>query len=279
MPYKDPKKESDYQRQYRLDNVEICRDNSRRYKARRRDRVKEAGVLYRETHHEEIMFAAARRRSTKSGMDFSIDLSDIYIPEVCPILGTPIFRNTGGKGWNDNSPTLDRIDSDKGYVKGNIWVISWRANTLKRNGTLEEHEKIDMVVSDILMNGGLRYPSISHVWRKKGEGKDPRSNILRNTKAHAKQAGLEFNIEHSDIVIPEVCPILGIPLFKAGGKATPNSPSIDRIDPSKGYIKGNVWIISWHANRIKNNATSEERKLLTSGIRKKLDELATFRAA
>jgi hypothetical protein len=63
-------------------------------------------------------------------------------------------------------------------------------------------------------------------------------------------------------VIPIVCPILGIPIIKEvtnklGPKTT--SPSIDRIDNSKGYIKGNVQVISNKANVMKGNSTPEER--------------------
>jgi hypothetical protein len=63
--------------------------------------------------------------------------------------------------------------------------------------------------------------------------------------------------------IPDVCPILGLTLNydgvkKSGWTRTDNSPSIDRIDSSKGYTIGNIQIISWRANRIKNDSTPEE---------------------
>ena len=60
-----------------------------------------------------------------------IDLSDIVIPEICPILGTPI-----------DTPSIDRIDSSKGYVKGNVMICSNRANVLKNNGSLDEFRKV-----------------------------------------------------------------------------------------------------------------------------------------
>lgn len=274
MPYADPEKEQAYHRQYQKDHREEGRERSRRYKSRHRERVREASLLYKLTYPEKCLLSAAKERAKQFDWELSIDVSDIVITEMCPLLGIPLIRNTGGTGWNDNSPTLDRIDPNKGYVKENVWVISWRANTIKRNGVLEELEKILNTTKDVLSRGGIWYPSIPYVQRKKGEGRDPRSPILGNTKQHAKEAGIEFNLEHSDIVIPEVCPILGIPLFKAGGKPTPNSPSIDRIDPSKGYVKGNVWMISWHANRIKNNSTIPELELLVANFRHKMEEIA-----
>lgn len=73
-------------------------------------------------------------------MDFTITPDDITIPKCCPVLGTP-FARAGSKAIY-TSPSLDRFDSSKGYTPDNIEVISWRANTLKRNGTVEEFEQL-----------------------------------------------------------------------------------------------------------------------------------------
>lgn len=60
--------------------------------------------------------------------------------------------------------------------------------------------------------------------------------------------------------MPDTCPILGVPLNYAGGSPRDRdySPSIDRIDSSRGYNSGNVHVISWRANRIKNDSTPDE---------------------
>lgn len=84
--------------------------------------------------------------------------------------------------------------------------------------------------------------------------------MLRSARARAKSKGLEFNLEESDIIIPEKCPILGIPLEVAEGSCKDASPSLDRYDSNMGYIKGNVEVISFRANTIKNAATQEELK-------------------
>jgi hypothetical protein len=74
------------------------------------------------------------------GWGFNLTLEDITIPEFCPILGIKLEK---GYGTNrDNSPSLDRFDPSKGYLKGNVYVVSWRANALKRDGTLEEFKKL-----------------------------------------------------------------------------------------------------------------------------------------
>jgi hypothetical protein len=92
--------------------------------------------------------------------------------------------------------------------------------------------------------------------------------LLHGAKVRARKKGLEFNIEISDIVIPKRCPILGALLHVRGPermrRPLPYSPSLDRIDPEKGYVKGNVRVVSHRANAIKLDASLEEiRKLYT----------------
>jgi hypothetical protein len=84
--------------------------------------------------------------------------------------------------------------------------------------------------------------------------------MYRRAKSRAKAKGIPFDIEPDDVVIPTHCPILGIPIDHVKGKpgAFRNSPSLDRIDPSMGYVKGNVWVISMRANAMKGDATVED---------------------
>jgi len=78
-------------------------------------------------------------------------------------------------------------------------------------------------------------------------------------KARAKREGIPFDLNVSDVSVPSHCPILGMPLVRSKGRGPKaDSPSVDRIDPSKGYTKGNVWVVSQLANRMKNNATPEQ---------------------
>ena len=96
--------------------------------------------------------------------------------------------------------------------------------------------------------------------------KTPEQTMLARSKSRARKKGFEHNIDLSDIHIPEKCPLLDIPLTVADNCASDNSPSLDRIDPNKGYVKGNVWVISNKANSIKNNATSEELLLIATRL-------------
>jgi hypothetical protein len=79
-------------------------------------------------------------------------------------------------------------------------------------------------------------------------------------KSRAQTKGLEFDLVVEDIVIPTHCPIMGVALEVHKGKsgAYKSSPSLDRIDNSKGYTKDNVWVISQLANAMKGSATPSE---------------------
>lgn len=90
--------------------------------------------------------------------------------------------------------------------------------------------------------------------------------IYNRLKQSAKKRGINFELSITDInnlSFPITCPILGIKLEYNRGKALDNSYSIDRIDPTIGYKSDNIWIISWKANRAKNNLTEKEIKLLS----------------
>ena len=90
--------------------------------------------------------------------------------------------------------------------------------------------------------------------------KHPERMLLNHARMRARARGLEFNIELADVVIPTHCPVLGIPLALGDGGVTPGSPSLDRIDNSRGYVKGNVRVISHRANSLKTDATFAELK-------------------
>lgn len=86
------------------------------------------------------MLNSARKRAKIGGLKFTIELKDIQIPLVCPLLG--IELRAGSVTDNAHSPSLDRISSLGGYTPDNVWVISHRANKLKNNATIDELEKI-----------------------------------------------------------------------------------------------------------------------------------------
>lgn len=105
---------------------------------------------------------------------------------------------------------------------------------------------------------------------KKRKKADPIYRLLISAKGNARNRGHEYAITRADIVIPKHCPYLGIILDLSGegtsGVGNLSAPSIDRIDSSKGYIPGNIQIISLLANRMKQDATIEQLVTFATNI-------------
>lgn len=139
MPFKDKEYEKQYKKaRYLQKKEEISAYNKARRQNKEiyaRDRVRITEWMLNNTARR--LYIQAKKRSQKDGADFDIDLTDIVIPEVCPYLGLPL-TNTLGQGKQQLNPSIDRIDNSKGYVKGNIMVISHMANSMKRDATLEQ---------------------------------------------------------------------------------------------------------------------------------------------
>lgn len=143
-----------YQRHYNKNNKEIIAVRASRYRQAHKEEISRKGKAYYEENKELLKSKARRRywdiqlpqrllnsaryRARQQGLVCTITLEDIRVPERCPILNVVLRPNTGKQ--SEDSPTLDRIDSKLGYVPGNVAVISWRANSLKSDASVEEVE-------------------------------------------------------------------------------------------------------------------------------------------
>ena len=93
--------------------------------------------------------------------------------------------------------------------------------------------------------------------------------MWRAAKVRAEKSNLEFDIQVADIIIPEKCPILGIPLILDSKKPIDASPALDRVDNKQGYVKNNIVVISTRANRIKSDATVDELFAIANFLEKR----------
>lgn len=98
-------------------------------------------------------------------------------------------------------------------------------------------------------------------WRKSAKITAAKAKYRAKKKA-SEYTKWGWNIEFEDLDWPDVCPVLGIELDYFADSRAENSVSFDRLDPTKGYVKGNVAVMSWRANRIKNDGTAEEHKAI-----------------
>ena len=125
----------------------VCPACQRRYRLGRKRKLVDGELnkctrdshVYRTKHPQTYLLQNPRIRAKKKGWDFNLEPKDVIIPEYCPVLKVKL--DPVGKGGS-YVPSIDRIDSTKGYVKGNIRVVSHRANTLLSDGSLEEHKLV-----------------------------------------------------------------------------------------------------------------------------------------
>lgn len=129
---------------------------------------------------------------------------------------------------------------------------------------------IDKYIPDWQDNYGwaVRRSEKSQRWQEKW-GKKEKTLLyqsqrakFRTKKVNALRTGYTWEIEFGDLEWPTHCPILGIEIDYFSPFRVENSPSFDRINSSKGYEKGNVHILSWRANRIKNDGSAEEHRMI-----------------
>lgn len=103
--------------------------------------MKEKRLKYNEDAQRRI-YQRCKSRAKIAGIPFNLDLNDIVVPTHCPVLGILLKTSTGRQGYHPASPSLDKIRPHLGYVKGNVRVISARANLLKNDASVEELEKV-----------------------------------------------------------------------------------------------------------------------------------------
>jgi len=137
---------------------------------------------------------------------------------------------------------------------------------------LTEEEMVKIALEKKQM--GARYYQANKHWLQENRTKYYREHkaaqMIRNLKVRIKRKNLPCDLEVTDIIIPDYCPVLGIKLnFDKKTKGPyPDSPSIDRIFPELGYVKGNIRVISNRANTLKNNMSLAEAELILKDLRK-----------
>lgn len=103
----------------------------------------------------------------------------------------------------------------------------------------------------------------------------PDKALLERARKRARRRGIRYSLRRSDITMPTTCPVLGLPIVTGGTRAS-TSPSLDRIDPRKGYLPGNVRVISDKANRLKGHRDLQSIQRLSrfGAVRLRTDYMA-----
>lgn len=97
-------------------------------------------TFLRQFHHR-------RQVAQKAGIPFLITFDELEKPEFCPVLGVKLNYGCSptkdGKQTRDaNKASIDKVVPELGYIPGNVFVISWKANKLKSDMTIEQLENI-----------------------------------------------------------------------------------------------------------------------------------------
>ena len=133
LQYKCRPCDIEYQKQRRENNKEVFLEYGRAYQKDRRKNFE---------YRLQMLINASKQRAKLKNREHSItleDIKDLYpVDGKCPVFGFNLEFNDAG--FRETSPSIDRIDSDKGYTKDNIQIISWKANRLKAYATVEDLE-------------------------------------------------------------------------------------------------------------------------------------------
>ena len=141
------KKKTAHDKAYREKNREKIKLQQLETRSERLAKRRKRNRDLRVRHPEIFLIESSKARAKKKNLEHTLTTKDIKIPDTCPVLGIPIVVGSGRPHYN--SPSLDRIDSKKGYIKENIIVVSWRANDLKRDATIEEMKKLYYFYKDL----------------------------------------------------------------------------------------------------------------------------------
>lgn len=139
---------TDYHKEYYIKNREAMKEQQGAYKKQNRDYYRKYWKEKVTKFPEKYLLQQCKDRAKKIKKDFNLEISDIFIPEYCPYLGVKLAPFSGEATFS-----VDRIDNTKGYVKGNIEVISVLANRMKHTATVEQLIKFSESVLERYSNG------------------------------------------------------------------------------------------------------------------------------
>jgi hypothetical protein len=113
------------------------REHCRKWREAHKKEALEARKQYYRDNPEYPWLDSIKTRAKKLGVPFNLTVGYLrsIMTDTCPVLGIPLMSSIGGTGPTDNSPTIDRIIPELGYVEGNVMVVSKLANQIKSSAT------------------------------------------------------------------------------------------------------------------------------------------------
>lgn len=161
MPQATPELRREYQAKWRAANAEKVRAGKAQWSDENRDHVRDLKRVWREANRDKVrnqwsncyernltvrlrgLFGGVKYRAKRDGLLFDLIFDEIAWPEFCPVLGIKINYDVKGiRNRGDGSPSFDRTVPELGYTKGNVVIMSWRANRIKYDTTIDELDKL-----------------------------------------------------------------------------------------------------------------------------------------
>jgi len=260
--------------QNNLEEIEARRKE--RYEANREQLLEEAAdrrSAMRSTvpGMADLMFTAVRSRARKRGLPFDLTTEwleselTLALESGCPLLGIEISMDAAPR--SPGSPSIDKFRAELGYVQGNCWILSFAANDMKHDMTIDFMQRVLAMADTRFGDAAAWYATRDPLSVENAGDLDAllrrKARMLRaGARSRATAGGLPFNLtvkwaeRELASAVENGCPLLGIDLRLDSRRiAAPDSPSIDRFHPDRGYMPGNCWIISHRANTMKRNAS------------------------
>lgn len=175
----------------------------------------------------------------------------------CPECGKPTKRKFCSSSCSNQFNGKKRLESNKG--ENQVCVTCGES---KPKGAFSYNVRGDLSSGKKTQCKGCGRGAIVQARRSRNWTHKAAYVIWRNSIQRSKRQGIEHTITLADIVIPETCPVLGIPLHREDKSTWMNAPSIDRIKNTGGYTKENIIIVSRRANILKKDATIDELILI-----------------
>jgi hypothetical protein len=141
-----------YNKKYHQEHKEERLKTINQWKENNPEKTKQYVNNYRERHPIDYILRRAKMRARQLDLDFNLEKEDIIVPMICPYLKVPL-KFEMGKGYQDTNISLDRINNSKGYIKGNVEVISTLANKMKANA---DWKQLEIFATEVLRRVGER---------------------------------------------------------------------------------------------------------------------------
>jgi hypothetical protein len=120
-------------KQWAADNPDRMKEFNKKYKSSDNQTYR----AYCEDNYELWILNSAKRNAERYNLPFNLTIEDILIPKYCPYLNFELTK-LRGSGQLDSNASIDKLNPKLGYVKGNVQIISRKANRMKNDATPEE---------------------------------------------------------------------------------------------------------------------------------------------